>query len=315
MESENTFQQQLEAACALAETSLEAAFGEQRARWIDRLEAEHDELASLLQSLLERGAVESGLHLTSLLQELWFEPQHTAEGLDWLKRFLALPAAQARTTVRASALDLAGAYALNLGDYQEARCLNEEALGIFRECGNPKEIAYTLFHLGHLSGFVQGDYAAGRELYQEGLDLLREAGYQEGITHGLANVGIAFAGMGAPEEAAPLIAESLLRYREKGSLYNMMLSLRRTASVAAGLGQAESALRLAGASDRQRTALGVPEPEIFSQAYARMLEPARRQLDEASQARLWAEGTELSLDEAVEVALQVLSQVQRPGNG
>lgn len=40
-----------------------------------------------------------------------------------------------------------------------------------------------------------------------------------------------------------------------------------------------------------------------------MLEPARNQQDETSQARLWAEGTALSLDQAVAVALQVLSQV------
>ncbi|HET8670162.1 MAG TPA: hypothetical protein VFM05_05890, partial [Candidatus Saccharimonadales bacterium] len=107
-------------------------FGEQRAKWMKRLEAEHDELINLLENLLDRNAAESGLRLTSLLQELWFEPQHTAEGLDWLKRFLALPAAQARTSSRASGLDLGGAYALNLGDYTEAQRLKEEALSIFR---------------------------------------------------------------------------------------------------------------------------------------------------------------------------------------
>ncbi|HLO31377.1 MAG TPA: tetratricopeptide repeat protein [Anaerolineales bacterium] len=307
MKSETDVQQRLEAACALAEASLEGAFGERRTNWMNRLEAEHDNFASLLQDLLEQGAAEPGLRLTSLLQELWFEAKYTAEGFDWLKRFLGLPAAQARTGLRASGLDLAGAYALNLGNYEEARRLKEEALGIFRECGKPVEIAYTLFHLGHLSGFVQGDYAAAREFYEQGLDLLREACYKEGITHGMANLGTAFAGLGAAAQAAPLIAESLRCYRERGSVYNLGLSLRRAAIVAAGLGQAEAALRLAAASDRQRSALGVSEPEVFSQAYACLLEPARRQLDEQSQSRLWAEGTMLSLDQAVDVALQVLS--------
>jgi tetratricopeptide (TPR) repeat protein len=307
MESEITFQQRLEAALVLAETSLKEAFGEQRLKWMKRLEAEHDELINLLEDLLERNAAESGLRLTSLLQEFWFEPRHTAEGLDWLKRFLALPAAQARTASRASGLDLAGAYALNLGDYTEAQRLKEEALGIFKECGTPQEIAYTLFHLGHLSGFVDSDYPAALKFYQEGLDLLREAGHVEGITHGLANVGTALAGMGDAAHAAPLIAESLRCYHERGSLYNMMLSLRRAAAVAAGLGLVENALRLAGAGDRQRSALGVPEPDVFLRVYARMLEPARTQLDEASQSRLWAEGSALTLDQAVDLALKVLS--------
>jgi hypothetical protein len=45
------FEQRLEAASALAETSLEEAFGKRRAEWINRLETEHDNLSSLLQEL------------------------------------------------------------------------------------------------------------------------------------------------------------------------------------------------------------------------------------------------------------------------
>jgi hypothetical protein len=44
-------EQRLAAAYALAEISLEEAFGERRAEWINRLEAEHDNLNSLLQEL------------------------------------------------------------------------------------------------------------------------------------------------------------------------------------------------------------------------------------------------------------------------
>src|SRR5512141_2447231 len=96
------------------------------------------------------------------------------------------------------------------------------------------------------------------------------------------------------------------------SIYNIQLSLRRAAVVVAGLGSAETALLLAAASDRQRLALGVSEPEVFSQAYARMLEVARGQLDEARQTALWAEGVALSLDQAVVVALQALSHILSP---
>lgn len=310
MESRTAFQQRLTVACELAQASMQAAFGEQRATWMSRLEAEHDQLTGLLQELWEQKDAESGLRLAIMLQELWFETEHSAEGLYWLKRFLELPAAQARTATRASGLDLAAACALNLGQYSEARRLNEEALGIFRECGTPVEIAYTLFHLGHLSGLVQGDYLTARRLYQEGLDVLRAAGHKTGIMHGLANLGTASAGMGSAAEAAPLIAESLRSYCEMQSLYNMELSLRRSAAVAAGLGLVETALRLASASDKQRSILDVAEPEAFLQAYARMLEPACSKLDEASQARLRAEGAALSLDQAVALALQMLDDVR-----
>lgn len=55
METELPFQQRLEAAYALAKSSLEAAFGEQRAMWINRLEAEYEKLLSLLGELWGRG--------------------------------------------------------------------------------------------------------------------------------------------------------------------------------------------------------------------------------------------------------------------
>ncbi len=64
-------------------------------------------------------------------------------------------------------------------------------MSIFRESGNPVEIAYSLFHMGHLRGLVYGNYEEARQLYQEGLDILIEADHLEGIAHGMANVGTA----------------------------------------------------------------------------------------------------------------------------
>ena len=65
-----------------------------------------------LKWLIERGEAERGLRLADLLQELWFEEQHTSEGRAWFATLLAMSQAAARTTQRAQALDLAGAYAL-----------------------------------------------------------------------------------------------------------------------------------------------------------------------------------------------------------
>jgi hypothetical protein len=188
--------------------------------------------------------------------------------------------------------------------------LQEDALSIFRECGNTIQAAYTLFHLGHLSGFVQNDYPTARHCYEEGLNILRAAGHMEGIIHGMANLGTALAGMGKAAQAAPLIAESLQGYCEMNSVFNMELSLRKAAAVAVGLGLPEIAIKLAGASEHHRLALGVSEPDVFLHAYTRMLAPARRLLDEASQARLRAEGGTWSLDEAVAVALKMLLDVR-----
>jgi hypothetical protein len=57
-------------------------------------------------------------------------------------------------------------------------------------------------------------------------------------------------------------------------------------------------------------AWGVSESDVFLRAYARMLAPARRRLEEASQARLQAEGATWSLSDADTVALKMLLEVK-----
>jgi non-specific serine/threonine protein kinase len=211
----------------LAGQALQEAFGPQRAAWMQRLEHEHTNLRATLEWLVARGDAERGLQLAYLFQELWFEEQHTSEGRAWFATLLALPQAAARTTQRAQALDLAGAYALNQGDYVAARALKEEGVAILRELGNRERLGYSLLHLGHLVGYAQEDFRAAQALYQEGLDLFRGLSHDEGTAHALFHLGDVAIMTGDYATAQPLVADSLRMYREQGFLYGMASALRR----------------------------------------------------------------------------------------
>src|SRR5262245_12805380 len=188
-EAEAVYDRMITFLSQMAEQALQEAFGPQRAVWMQRLEREHINFRAALEWLVDRGDAERGLRLADLLQELWFEEQHTSEGRAWFATLLALQQAAARTTQRAQALDLAGAYALNQGDYAAARALKEEGVAILRELGNTGRLGYSLLHLGHLAGYAQEDFHAAQLLYQEGLDHLRNMGSAEGTAHALANLG------------------------------------------------------------------------------------------------------------------------------
>ena len=53
------------------------------------MEAELPQIRLVLDWLRDQGDFERGLKLTYLLQELWFEEPHTAEGLKRMQEFLA----------------------------------------------------------------------------------------------------------------------------------------------------------------------------------------------------------------------------------
>jgi tetratricopeptide (TPR) repeat protein len=287
----------------LAEQVLQEAFGPQRATWMRRLEREHVNLRATLNWLVAHGDAEHGLHLAYLLQELWFEETYTSEGRAWFATLLALPHADVSTTLRAQSLDLAGALALNQGDYATARALKEEGLAILRASGDTARLGYALLHLGHLVGYAQGDLAAAQALYQEGLGLFRGLSHAEGTAHALANMGNVAIMRGDYATASPLVAESLRIYQALGFVYDMALSLGRAAGIAAGTNHPERALRLAGASATHCASVGVSQPRIFQERSERMIERARQALNEATQAARWTEGQAMPLAQAVSYAL------------
>lgn len=289
---------------SLAEQVLQEAFGPERATWMRRLEREHANLQATLSWLVARADAERGLRLAYLLQELWFEEAHTSEGRTWFATLLALPRAGVPPTLRAQSLDLAGALALNQGDYTAARVLKEEGLAILRAGSDTARLGSALLHLGHLIGFAQGDLPAAQALYREALGLFRGLSQAEGTADALANLGSVAILMGDYASASPLVAESLRLYRTLGYPYDMALSLGRAAGIAAGTGQPQRALRLAGASAAHCASIGVSQPPLFHERSERMIASAREALSEAVQAACWAEGRAMSLEQAVEDALE-----------
>ena len=103
-----------------------------------------------------------------------------------------------------------------------------------------------------------------------------------------------------------LVKESLHRYQDLGFEWELALTIGNAAGVAAGLGQPECSIRLAGASTAHRERIGVSLPPVFKARFERMIVPARRELDETAQTLAWEEGMTMTLQQAVECALDNL---------
>ena len=217
----------------LAEEAERKLRGSEQAWWLERLETEHDNLrAALAWHAASEADPEAGLHFASALWWFWHVRGHFTEGREWLASTLA--AVPTPTTLRARALQAAGALARNQGDYATARALSEESLAIKRELGDKQGIAASLNNLATLA-LSQGDFAAAGPFYAESLEIERELGNRQGITAtliGLANVALE---QGDYTAARNLYEESLAIKRQLDDKRGIAASLAGLGNVAACL--------------------------------------------------------------------------------
>ena len=212
---------------ALVEAAEPALTGPDQATWLERLEAEHDNLRAALHWAEEAGEAESGLRLAGALCQFWLMRGHLREGQERLARLLGLAGAAPRTAARAKALTRAGHLTDNLSDYTAAHAFFEESLAIRRELGDKGGIATALNDLGWVA-FHRNDYTAARARSEEGLAIWRELGDKKGIATSLNNLGFVAYVQGEYTATYALFQESLALRRELGDKWGIAVALGLT---------------------------------------------------------------------------------------
>ena len=191
------------------------------------------------------------------------------------------------------------------GDYETGTQLYQESLEIRYRLGDKQAIAQTLNNLGYMA-VQQGDYEAAQAQLEFALTLQREVGDQWGIATTLHNLANAARGQENYDEARGRYEESLTIARELGDGRTIAYLLGDMGGLAALEGQAQRALQLVGAAEGLREDIGAPIPPADQAILDRLLEPARLALGAAVTASAMAEGRAMSLEEAIEYALQIM---------
>ncbi|HEV2127407.1 MAG TPA: tetratricopeptide repeat protein [Thermomicrobiales bacterium] len=227
----------------LAEEAEPELIREAQGRWLDRLEAEQDNMRAALDWLLAHREAEAGLCLASALWRYWATRGDLREGYDWLERAVAQDA-QVPAAMRGKALQRLGNLALDLGEYTAARAHYEASLTIRRPQRDAAEIAEPLNGLGLLA-FHQGDYAEAQCYHEESLQLRRSCGDAHGLGNSLVNLGDVAAAQGDYERAETLYQEALAVRRRMGDTDGIAYCLFNLGDIAWGRGdQAAASARL-----------------------------------------------------------------------
>ncbi|HET7091269.1 MAG TPA: tetratricopeptide repeat protein [Anaerolineae bacterium] len=199
------------------------------------------------------------------------------------------------------------------GDRETSRASLEESTRLSRESDLPWESAMSLFGLG-LTARSLGDYAEARARFRECLALFREMGDKHFTNVLRSELAETERLEGNYEEAVPLYNETILTWRDFGHRGGIARCLEVFAFIANARSQKQSSVESTGYLKRAARLLGAAEalrkisqsamPSDEFVEYDRELSALEARLDRATFDAAWAEGRAMSMEQAIEYALE-----------
>ena len=191
------------------------------------------------------------------------------------------------------------------GHYVEAEQQYMESLAKFQELGDKFRVGYVLNSLGELARLL-GEYERAGKFYEEHIEILREQ--RSPVALVLPSVNHAWVSLhgGDYRKAKDLFEETLKLSNEYGNKTAMADCLAGFASFLGMIGKPERAAQLFGAVESLLESIGMPgrmDPSDEKE-FNHYVAAVRGQLDEATFAKAWGDGRTMTLEQAIEFALQ-----------
>jgi predicted ATPase len=312
---------------ALAEPTEADLAGPGQLAWLDRLEAEHDNVRSAMSWLVHQDQLRPALHLAWSTWRFWWLRGHAEEIGHYTKLILAKSEHQ---PPREAALALAagGFTFLAGGDQARARPLFERSLPLYRQAGDELGRALAAATLGHVLS-AQNENQRARELLTRTLAELRKTGSKEPTgprrVPFLLDVALAcnFLGQielqqGNHDHAAELFTDALTAAREAAdrftilvSLYDLALSSQARGDLAGAAAHLQEGLALAAEAGDETSAAyylevlaAVAGQQDNPQRAVRLLAAARSILETRGSGWLHAYVPRAAYDDAALTALR-----------
>ncbi len=198
----------------LAEEGNPGLKGANQLEWLERLEAEHDNMRGALSWALEREEAALALGLGGALWWFWWMRGYLSEGRRWLEAALEN---EGRGSPEARAMAGAGVLALEQGDLDRAQEASEEGLDLLAGEARDRNEArpYLLTELGWVA-LNREDPELAVQFYEESMALCRRRRDAWGLARTLSGLATAYYPRGDLARATGLFEESMSLYRECG---------------------------------------------------------------------------------------------------
>ena len=309
---------------------------------VERLRRENDNLRGALQHALAVGEPDLGLGLAHAMWRYWQSTGQLREGRQWLEELLSLDGASEASRAKgytalaglaywqgdfatssaeyARALELYRAigdrageadalYGMSLGVTNVGRPaaaeeMAREARSIFIELGAKERIGQVLMAEAS-AAWRRGELERTRALWEDALRLEEDLGDQNLIASELVGLAAIVFLQGELGEAVAHVSRALEMTIASGNAHTQLFALDTLASVTANSRPAQ-AVRVAGAVKTLRATHGGGWTlEAYGIANARTAADEMLSPDEIEQA--WAEGAQMSLEDAIEAGRRLAS--------
>jgi predicted ATPase/DNA-binding winged helix-turn-helix (wHTH) protein len=189
------------------------------------------------------------------------------------------------------------------GDYVRARALLEEAGRIFEQLGDRSGAAWSLNQRGDIAR-EEGEVAAARELYQRALSTFREANDRWGIARSLTDLAQIACDERDHVTAHAAYREALALFVSLGHKRGIARALEGFACSALAQRDPVRALAITATAAHLRQRIGAPLMPAEQSKLDDKLQPAWISLNDAESKTAYARGWAMSLDNAIEYALE-----------
>ena len=153
----------------LAEDAEPHLTGEGQARWLERLEREHENLRAALDWAESTADADTALRTAAAIWRFWQLSGRLAEARARLERILVLPMRAEVRALRVRAVGALGGILYWQNDFEGMRDAYEEAVEIAREVGEPGLLARALFDLSFVPSVTSQDFERQEQLLRKAL--------------------------------------------------------------------------------------------------------------------------------------------------
>ena len=211
--------------------------------WLDRLEAEHDNLRAALDRLQSWGATQEALRLAGALWKFWSIRGHVPEGIHRLEGLLQADIAP--TKARARALEGVAGLSVDMGNPDKAEHGAQEAMHIYQANGDEVGVAYARYLTGSALAERGEHFESARMIFQDSVGTFQRLGEDHYQLLALRALAWMHSELGDDQKAR----ESRREYQElaeaTGNHRALALAKQMMADAAVREGRFEDALRLA----------------------------------------------------------------------
>ena len=219
---------------------------------------------------------------------------------------------EARALAESEENGFVGAWILNLlarvtarlhGDMQAAWDLTEEALRLTSDAGMDWHVANAYEMRGFLAAYSDR-YEEARLLFERSMDAYRNVGAHFNVLLIQSNLAHLERQFGHHQQALERYRESIVGFREVGQLGAVAHQLECFGFLAMAGDRNERALKLFAAANTLREKVASPMTSDEQRYFDEQIKDLRQKIDAQQFDRIWTNGRALTMEQALELALE-----------